>query len=230
MRRSRASVRIMATVLALLVQALLLALFLFNGHSASPPPDAPQLVSIWLQPLQRGTVPVEAGAQTRAVQKPVASTRSTTSGAKPQPAPSAEPATAPAPATEQAHGDTAPSSRIDWYAAAAAAAAASGGSEASPAEKSFSPPPRTIRQACKPRKSSFEWNPEKKIVGITPGPLPLPYVMIGPCMVVLTVFNCEFGAAEVNSHLLDDMKDRDFAKSSVPDATLCDEDLPAARE
>jgi hypothetical protein len=74
-----------------------------------------------------------------------------------------------------------------------------------------------MHQACKPRKSSFEWNPEEKKAGL----LPLPYVRLGNCVVGLGFFGCS-GGTEANGHLFDDLKKGDRPVSSVPDPNTCD--------
>ena len=104
---------------------------------------------------------------------------------------------------------------IDWYAEAAKSAARSADGKGEPS--TFSPPPKVVHQACKPKKSSFEWNPEEKKAGL----LPLPYVRLGNCIVGLGFFNCQAGPP-ANGHLFDDLKKGDRPVSSVPDPNTCD--------
>ena len=116
------------------------------------------------------------------------------------------------PSPEQAE---APSPKIDWYGEARKAAARGAAKANEPS--TFSPPPKVLHQACKPRKSSFEWNPEEKKVGL----LPLPYVRLGDCIIGLGFFNCQAGPP-ANGHLFDDLKKGDRPVSSVPDPNTCD--------
>ena len=107
---------------------------------------------------------------------------------------------------------------IDWQTQAAEAAARQAAKTGEPG--TFSPPPKPVRKPCKPRESSFEWNPEQPKAGL----LPLPYVVVGKrCVVGLGFFSCTLGELPPpNSHLFDDMKEGGERPSSVPDPNICD--------
>lgn len=115
-----------------------------------------------------------------------------------------------------------PGASVDWRAEGTAAAAR----QAAPtAPSGFSAPPKVARKACEKPKSSWEWNKEPKKAGITPIPygVPLPYVVLGRCVVGLGFFGCSLQKPpEANSHLLDDMRDGKTSPSSVPDPDRCD--------
>lgn len=64
------------------------------------------------------------------------------------------------------------------------------------------------------------WDPEPKKFGFTDGPgLRLPFVRLGRhCILGLGFFGCGVGRLpEANGHVLDDMRDPDRPRSSVPD-------------
>ncbi len=84
----------------------------------------------------------------------------------------------------------------------------------------FSPPPETLREPCKPRDSSFERGRDEKRAGL----LPLPYVRVGKrCIVGLGFFACNLGELpKPNTHLFDDMQQGKTPDSSVPDPDFCD--------
>lgn len=81
-----------------------------------------------------------------------------------------------------------------------------------------------MRQACKPKESSFQWNPEEKKAGLAPLPyVPLPYVRLGNCLIMPPFFSCALSAPPpANGHLFDDLKKGDRPASSAPDANTCD--------
>ena len=70
---------------------------------------------------------------------------------------------------------------------------------------------------CRKYKSPDAWVPEPKKFGIAGG---LPYVRLGKrCVLGLGFFGCGVGKLpEPNAHILDDMRDPDRPRSSVPDS------------
>jgi len=46
-------------------------------------------------------------------------------------------------------------------------------------------------------------------------------VRLGNCVVSIGFFSCT-GSSAPNTHILDDMKDRDRPRTSVPDTELCE--------
>ena len=196
-------VRAAAVLLALLAHALLLLLFSFGNRRPSEPAIW-QFVSIWPpdQPapvITRTPSPRQPRTRAPATRNPppiVAPAVPTESESPPQP--------------------EAPRPSIDWYGQAASAAARSAAKGDQP--PTFSPPPKVVHQACKPKKQSFEWNPEEKKAGL----LPLPYVRVGNCIIMLGFFSCSSEGPPANGHLFDDLRKGDRPVSSVPDPNTCD--------
>lgn len=58
-----------------------------------------------------------------------------------------------------------PAAAIDWHAQAGALAARRGEELAKPVQETFSPPPKVLREACKPPESSFKWKTDDKSTG-----------------------------------------------------------------
>lgn len=200
--------------LVLLAHVPLVLLFLWGWRLSRDEPE-PALIFIGLWPTI-AEVP-EAIAPVSALQVPQrnAQRSATPADENPAPLPPAEsaPITAPAGPGTPAESSGPP---IDWRAEGAAAAAR----QAAPAAPTgFSAPPKVARKACEPPKSSWEWNPEPRKAGLTP----LPYIVLGRCVVGLGFFGCALQKPpEANSHLLDDMRDGKTSPSSVPDPDICD--------
>jgi hypothetical protein len=98
-----------------------------------------------------------------------------------------------------------PAADIKWHAQADVLAARRAQELDEAAQGSFSPPPKVLREACKPPVSSFEWKADQKKTGgsaaLTLGWEPPP----------------------PNKHLFDDMKKKgQKPTSSVPDPNVCD--------
>jgi hypothetical protein len=111
--------------------------------------------------------------------------------------PSAGPEELPSPAP--------PAADIKWHAQADALAARRAEELDEAAQKTFSPPLKPLREACKPPESSFEWKADQTSSGgsaaLTLGWEPPP----------------------PNKHLFDDMKKKgQKPTSSVPDPNVCD--------
>jgi hypothetical protein len=89
------------------------------------------------------------------------------------------------------------------------------------AAKRGDPPP----PGCRKHRKSPAWEPEPRQFGFTDGPgLRLPYMRLGRCVVGLGFFGCGFGKRpEANGHVLDDFRDPDRPRSSVPDPNDPDE-------
>jgi len=217
-----ARIRLTALLLVLLAHVPLVLLFLWGWRVSNDTPEPqPVFLSLWPQmppegklapqppPQQLPRRPAQPGAAPPARTAPLAVPAESASTAIAAPTASATPAES-----------TRPS--IDWRAEAAAAAGRAA-APAPPAE--FAPPPKTIHKPCEKKKSSWEWNPQPKKAGITPLPygVPLPYVVLGRCVVGLGFFGCALQKPpEANSHLLDDMRDGKTSPSSVPDPDSCD--------
>jgi hypothetical protein len=199
-------VRAAAVVLALLAHALVLLLFASRGRAPMPAAAwSLQFVSIWPpdQPPPEVIAPAPLPMRARRTTPPAPATTVVIPNDTEAP-PSPEHAEAPSP-------------KIDWYGEARKAAAR--GAAKANESSTFSPPPKVIQQACKPKKHSFEWNPEPKKAGL----LPLPFVVLGNCVVGLGFFTCNLsGPPEANGHLFDDLKKGDRPVSSVPDPHTCE--------
>ena len=111
--------------------------------------------------------------------------------------------------------------RVDWLGEATAAA----GRATKPvpdAKDAFAPPPKALREPCKPRETHMEWNGhEDRRVGFSGG---LPFVKLGKrCVVGLGFFGCALGELpQGNGHILDDRMDPERSSASVPDHATCD--------
>src|SRR5512139_3014171 len=208
---SSARIRPTAMVLVLLAHVPLLLLFLWGWRIARDEPGKSLVfVSLWPQNRDARNVPAQASPRQAAPQRPNAPRES------PPPPPVRESPdtaiTAPVPATSPSESSR-PS--IDWRAEATAAAGRAA-APAPPAE--FAPPPKALRKPCEKKKWSWEWNEQPKKAGIAP----LPYVVLGRCVVGLGFFGCSpQKPPEPNSHLLDDMRDGKTSPSSVPDPDRC---------
>lgn len=184
-----------------------LALWLLAWGSlrrTGPPPPEPQFVSFWVEPPKALPPPSPPPVAPRVARK----ARSSSAPASPVPAPVspepiAEPRTAPAPS-------------IDWSREAAAVADAH---VKPPADPGFGGKPLPQpRERCKVKE--WQWTPEPKKGGV----LPLPYVVLGRCVVGLGFFGCAVGEKpETNTHQLDAYKRGEKTGPSVPDPNTCDE-------
>ena len=203
-----------AIVLVLLSHGLLILLFIFARQSSRDEPEQ-QLVflSLWPDMQTDETVTPQALPE----QQP--SPRSAPSPAPatiPPPPVSTAPSTAITVPDDSAAPGESPGAGIDWRAEAAAVAKLHA-TPAAPPE--FAPPPKPLRKPCEKKKSSWEWNRQPKKGGLTP----LPYVVLGRCVVGLGFFACSpQKPPEANSHLLDDMRAGKTEPSSVPDPDICD--------
>jgi hypothetical protein len=117
--------------------------------------------------------------------------------------------------------ETLPTLPADWAERWDLAVRRAGEKLASPDRVTFSEPPKTIPKPCKPKESSMEWNgaanPGVHWVG------PLPILVTKRCEITIGFFSCTLGALPPpNVHLLDDMKDPNRSRSSVPDPNICD--------
>ncbi len=66
----------------------------------------------------------------------------------------------------------------------------------------------------------MEWNgPEDRRYGMDGI---FPFVKIGNCTFTIGFFTCDLGSSPPNTHILDDMKDRDRIRTSVPDKEMCE--------
>jgi hypothetical protein len=199
----------MRRLFALAVVALhgLLILLLLSGLRLRPDAErqVPAFVSIWITPLS----PVSPVAETRKSREAATAPAPRTALALPPPA---EPE-----ADREPVPTTAP--RVDWMRESALAARRAA-AESTQKRETFSDPPRALRKPCEPRKSSMEWNgAEDRRYGMNGI---FPYVKIGNCMVSIGFFACELGSSPPNTHILDDMKDRDRIRASVPDKEMCE--------
>ena len=104
---------------------------------------------------------------------------------------------------------------IDWSREAAAVAGAHVKPAEAPAFSGKALP--EARKRCKIKE--WQWTPEPRKGGL----LPLPYVVLGRCVVGLGFFGCSIGEkAETNTHQLDAYKRGENSGPSVPDANVCD--------
>jgi hypothetical protein len=117
---------------------------------------------------------------------------------------------------------SAASPKVDVSMEAIAAASRAVGQSGDRQRKDFTAPPAPSSKPCVPGESSMEWNGKEDRRVTFSGPLPV--IRLGKrCVVTIGMIGCSFGAApEPNSHLLDDMRKPDRARSSVPDAHVCD--------
>lgn len=202
--------------------------------------EQPRLVTLWLEPL-----PEVVPAAPPPIAPPPRMSRAPTAPAPPPPlAPPVAPPTAPplaplvvtppivaepVPAPEPpAPPPVAPAPPRNFGRAVAEAAARSiveANAEAAAAAKkaeTFSPPPKALAEPCKPPPRSMEFKGNDDAPGLHwVGPLPV--LVTERCAFTLGAFACAFGRKpEANGHLLDDMKDPDRSRSSVPDPNKCD--------
>jgi hypothetical protein len=194
-RRERCS-RWLAAGLVLAIHALGVLALLSAGHQSRQSP-APQFVSLWPEaPARRPTE--------------VAPTPARASSRQARPTPVVDVSPAPAQPTS---GEPPMRSAPDWHGQAAAIAADHAGT---PPPPSFGKPLPKAHEPCKVKE--WQWTPEPKKAGLAP----LPYVVVGRCVVGLGFFGCALGApAEVDTSRLTAGL-REDAGPSVPDPNLCD--------
>lgn len=193
-RRSGWGARPTAALLTLAAHALFLLLLVIerrNAPRAKAPAPQLVLIPITLLPI----TPRATARETREAEGNAPATR---------PRPVLPPATAitlspsPSDPLPEAQGS------VDWNAVAATSAARFA-EEAERAAATFSPPPRTLREPCKPREQSFKFKEDQPpgkggIAMITPG----------------------WEEPEADKHFFDDMLAGKSVKSSVPDAHTCE--------
>lgn len=207
-------IRPTAMALVLLAHVPLVLLFVLGWrHSRDDSGLQPVFIALW-PTMQQKTEPLVP--QPSRQFRPRAAPRSETPARDtPSVDPAAEPDALPAPSESTLPPDSI-GPAVDWRAEGVAAAARQA---APPADPGFTPAPKPLRKPCEKPKSNWEWNPQPKKAGIAP----LPYVVLGRCVVGLGFFACSpQKPPEANSHLLDDMRDGKASPSSVPDPERCD--------
>jgi hypothetical protein len=112
---------------------------------------------------------------------------------------------------------------VDWRQAAAQAVRRAGAGLSERKPRGFGAVPSPQYRKCKPKKESFEWDPDALKSGLD---AILPSFRVGKrCFIVPPFFSCALGELPPpNSHMLDDMKDPDRDRNSVPGSGLCGED------
>lgn len=182
---------------------------LLNTTRQTPQVPETEITSVWLL-LDPDTpeAPIEA-AKPPAVAAPRARTSVSSAESKPGAAP-------PAVATPSIP-------NVDWRQAAAQAVRRAGTSLLERKPRGFGAVPSPQYRKCKPKKESFEWDPDALKSGLD---AILPSFRIGKrCFIVPPFFSCALGELPPpNSHMLDDMKDPDRDRNSVPGSGLCGED------
>jgi hypothetical protein len=182
-------------------------LLLHTTHQAPQATDAP-FTSVWLLlDPQAPEEPIEAGA----------------------PAPAAPRARAPVSSAEARPGAAPPAVAapsipdVDWRQAAAQAVRRAGAGLLEQKPRGFGAVPSPQFRKCKPKKRSFEWDPDALKTGLD---AILPSFRVGKrCFIVPPFFSCALGELPPpNSHMLDDMKDPERDRNSVPGSDLCGED------
>ena len=112
---------------------------------------------------------------------------------------------------------------VDWRQAAAQAVRRAGAGLLERKPRGFGAVPSPQYRKCKPKMESFEWDPDALKTGLD---AILPSFRVGKrCFIVPPFFSCALGELPPpNSHMLDDMKDPDRDRNSVPGSDLCGED------
>jgi hypothetical protein len=112
---------------------------------------------------------------------------------------------------------------VDWRQAAAQAVRRAGASVLAQKPRSFGAVPSPQYRKCRPPKPSFEWDPDALKTGLD---AILPSFRIGRrCMIMPPFFSCALGELpQPNSHMLDDMRDPNRDRNSVPGSGLCGDD------
>jgi hypothetical protein len=143
--------------------------------------------------------------------------------AHPRPYPAAP--TAPTPSTaitepRSPYGAAIPggSPAVDWHEEGARAASAESARLADESRKDCHPQDRrgTLPAHCLKPRAPAPWEPEPARAGFSGG---LPWVRVGKeCVVGLGFFGCALDPPPANGHVLDEMKNPQRLRSSVPDA------------
>jgi hypothetical protein len=181
-----------------------------NAVRQAPQVPEAEFTSVWLlldpespeAPIETARPPAAAAAPRE--RRPVSS-------------PASKPVTAP-PAV------AAPSiPNVDWRQAAAQAVRRAGAGLLERKPRGFGAVPSPQYRKCRPKKESFEWDPDALKSGLD---AILPSFRVGKrCFIVPPFFSCALGELPPpNSHMLDDMKDPDRDRNSVPGSDLCGED------
>jgi hypothetical protein len=218
-------------IAVVLLHVVMLWLLLAGFRTRLDPPQAElQFVSLWVDP----PAPDEPPPPPTPSQRPPPQSRATPRADTPPRQPSVEPQRT-APLTtpvEPVPESTAPAAisepQVDWEAAKNLAARRAGEALGAPkAPEPFSEGPKNvIPKPCKPRKRSMEWADESDTPPSKPGVQwvgPFPVLVTKRCAITIGFFGCNLGyLPEPNGHLLDDMKDPERSRSSVPDPKICD--------
>lgn len=183
---------------------------LLNAVRQAPQVPGAEITSVWLMlDPETPEAPIEAAPPPPAAAAPQARAPVSSAESKPDAAP-------PIVATPSIPD-------VDWRQAAAQAVrrAAAGLLERKP--RGFGAVPSPQYRKCKPKKQSFEWDPDALKAGLD---AILPSFLVGKrCFIVPPFFSCALGELPPpNSHMLDDMKDPDRDRNSVPGSGLCGED------
>lgn len=128
---------------------------------------------------------------------------------------------------ESASKDPGSAPSIDWNLAAKEHVKRAGENLQASQPRGFGAVPSPQFRKCKPPKTSFEWDPDALKTGLD---AVLPSFRVGKrCVVMPPFFGCALGELPPpNSHLLDDMKNPERDRKSVPGSGLCGEDKTAA--
>lgn len=198
------------------LHALLLLLLAWSFRTpVGEEPDQPQFVSVWITPPVREPEPPAPSSPQR---------KTTVATRQPAPAP-AQPITAPAPTISPPESTAiAPPLAVppvDW-AHEATVVARNASASSGRRNETFSPPPKVLGKACKPKESSMEWNGQSDRRVTMAGVVPI-FRLNRRCVLALIMPFCVLGSLpEANNHLLNDMGQQDPTRSSVPDPDHCD--------
>ena len=151
------------------------------------------------------------------LQRPVAAAPGPPGRPRPAGAPAPAPSTAISepPVPSGAPGGT--SAPVDWSGEATRAAAAASGRLSTQSQQECHPEDRRgpLPAHCLQPRAPAPWEPEPARAGFSGG---LPWVRIGKeCIVGLGFFGCALDPPPANGHVLDEMKNPDRLRSSVPD-------------
>ena len=201
--------RMTAALGAVILHLAVVWLLLYAARQTAQLPEA-EFASVWLL-LDPGTpvAPIEAPPPRPAVAAPRTRTAVSSAESKPDAAP---PAVA-APAMPN----------VDWRQAATQAVQRAGASSLARRPRGFGAVPSPQYRKCKPPKLNFEWDPDALKTGLD---AILPSFRVGKrCFIMPPFFSCALGELPPpNSHLLDDMKDPNRDRNSVPGSGHCGED------
>lgn len=200
--RRRLSLRDCVVCIVVIGGHVLLLALLPRLGSPRAPPRAPTLVLIDLPPERSAPpVPERSVSRTRERRKPAAEDGNAI--------------TLPVPRE--------PAPRVDWQLEGERAARDGAAKLAEPGPRAFGEQPVSPYRKCRPRESSFEWDPEPDKAGFAGG---LPYVRLGErCVVGLGFFGCAIGKLpEANGELFAGMNSPEKPESSVPSPEDCRRD------